>query len=529
MPDTVVLARVAFAVAWIGVQAALVSTAGNRPDAAFGFRMFSESSTIEAHLTRTVVRGGRTVELPVEDGTWTTRDSTGRGHNCSWHDRVKEPILAVFDRTIPASYSAVRAGHPLASRSRRRRRAPRAGRRDPRPEPHAHRPPQRARRRRHPHRGARSSRRDRPGLRRWALELGDTYVLGLVRALIGLFLFWHALVLGQDLSQHGYFGDAFHLPILPESWVLPLRWYATLAGVRVILAVMVTVGHRARYALFFSALLSVYVMLCDRIQLHHNRFALACYAFLLAFTPCDRSFKITAPEETSASSRIGPLWAQRLVQLQCCLVYLASGGAKLLDPDWRDGSVLGDRFVRYGYQAESFGVPAALIQLFQQPFATGLLAKLAIATELFLAFALLSKRTRDLRAVVGDDVPPDHPGDQQGGDLHLADACRSTRSSATPDTLARRLSFDPDNPRAVYTARFVALLDWLARFDIQPWKPDQLKQGHALVITRRDGTHATGLAAFAMCTRCLPLLFPLWAPVAFLASFTRKGETSETA
>ncbi len=106
MPDTVVLARVAFAAAWIGVQAALISTAGDRPDAAFGFRMFSESSTIEAHLTRTVVRRGRTVELPVEDGTWTTRDETGRVHTVSWHDRVKDPILASFDRTFAASYSA---------------------------------------------------------------------------------------------------------------------------------------------------------------------------------------------------------------------------------------------------------------------------------------------------------------------------------------------------------------------------------------------------------------------------------------
>ncbi len=366
------------------------------------------------------------------------------------------------------------------------------------------------------------------GPRRWALELGDTYVLGLVRALIGLFLFWHALVLGQDLSQHGYFGDAFHLPILPESWVLPLRWYATLLAIRVILAVMVTVGHRARYALFFSALLSLYVMLCDRIQLHHNRFALACYAFLLAFTPCDRSFKITAPEETSASSRVGPLWAQRLVQLQCCLVYLASGGAKLLDPDWRDGSVLGDRFFRYGYQADSYGVPANLIHLFQQPFTAGLLAKLAIATELFLAFALLSKRTRIFALWWGTMF---HLTIQVTSKVEIFTWLTLSIYAlfATPDTLARRLSFDPDNPRAVFTARFVALLDWLARFDIQPWKPDQLKRGHALVITRRDGTHATGLAAFAMCTRCLPLLFPLWAPVAFVASFTRKGETSETA
>ena len=106
MPDTVVLARVAFAVAWFGVQAALISTAGSRPDAAFGFRMFAEASTIEAHLSRTVVRRGRMVDIAVEDGAWTTVDDSGRVHSVSWHDRVKEPILASFDRTFAASYSA---------------------------------------------------------------------------------------------------------------------------------------------------------------------------------------------------------------------------------------------------------------------------------------------------------------------------------------------------------------------------------------------------------------------------------------
>ena len=33
-----------------------------------------------------------------------------------------------------------------------------------------------------------------------------------------------------------------------------------------------------------------------------------------------------------------------------------------------------------------------------------------------------------------------------------------------------------------------------------------------------------GVRAFAMLTRCLPLLFPLWAPVTLLASFTRRGD-----
>jgi hypothetical protein len=43
---------------------------------------------------------------------------------------------------------------------------------------------------------------------------------------------------------------------------------------------------------------------------------------------------------------------------------------------------------------------------------------------------------------------------------------------------------------------------------------------------RRDGTHATGVRALAMLARCIPLLFPLWAPFAFVASFTKGGEAS---
>jgi hypothetical protein len=50
-----------------------------------------------------------------------------------------------------------------------------------------------------------------------------------------------------------------------------------------------------------------------------------------------------------------------------------------------------------------------------------------------------------------------------------------------------------------------------------------------VVIVRRDGTHATGVRALAMVARCTPLLFPLWAPLAFVASFTKGGETSANA
>lgn len=84
-------------------------TASARPEAAFGFRMFSESSTISYSLSREV-RGGPGPEdvlvVPVPDGEWSAKDSQGVLRHVSWRDRVKRPELAAFDVTFHASYSA---------------------------------------------------------------------------------------------------------------------------------------------------------------------------------------------------------------------------------------------------------------------------------------------------------------------------------------------------------------------------------------------------------------------------------------
>ncbi len=98
--------RVAFAALWLGGQGALVATAGRRPDAAFGFRMFNESSTLSVALSRVVEApsGHGTVAVPVEGGAWTARDAAGVPHRFRWHDRVLLPELATFDATMHASY-----------------------------------------------------------------------------------------------------------------------------------------------------------------------------------------------------------------------------------------------------------------------------------------------------------------------------------------------------------------------------------------------------------------------------------------
>ena len=86
--------------AWLVVQVALIATAGRRPAAMGGFRMFPETSTLRYELYRVV--DGRTV--PVPDGEWNAKDSMGTLRHFSWKDRVRRRELCSFGVEIVASY-----------------------------------------------------------------------------------------------------------------------------------------------------------------------------------------------------------------------------------------------------------------------------------------------------------------------------------------------------------------------------------------------------------------------------------------
>jgi hypothetical protein len=97
---------VVFAIAWLGLQGALVLTADRRADAAFGFRMFTESSTIKYALYREVIgENGQRTRVHVEDGVWSAKDVGGLKRRFEWRDRVRRPELAIFDTEISTKYS----------------------------------------------------------------------------------------------------------------------------------------------------------------------------------------------------------------------------------------------------------------------------------------------------------------------------------------------------------------------------------------------------------------------------------------
>jgi Vitamin K-dependent gamma-carboxylase len=351
--------------------------------------------------------------------------------------------------------------------------------------------------------------RDETGgaIRRWRDETGDARPLRAARVVLGLLLLDSALRAARGLED-AYFGDVFHWPILPESLVAPRVGYGAVVLAEAVLAAMVTAGFKARPALFGSALLGTYVLLCDRVQFHNNRWALACYSMLLALSPCDQA----GPCE-------GPLWAARLAQVQVALIYVASGGSKLLDPDWRSGRVLVERISLYGAQAVDAGVPQGVLDWLSQPGTAHALAILAIGTELLLSVGLWPRRTRAFAL-------------WWGVWFHLTIEATSRVESftwltlamyalfATPDSRARKLVYDATRPIERTLARAIGWLDWLARFELQPRPPGDPKS--RVVVVDRDGTRATGVRALAGIARCIPLLFPLWIPLALLAALRRR-------
>jgi len=353
-------------------------------------------------------------------------------------------------------------------------------------------------------------------------EIGDGWVLGPVRVVLGILLGYHALLAAEELARLGYFGDMYHASMLPDVLVPSARLYALLLAGRVCLAVMIVIGVWARPALASSALFGMWMLLCDRNQFHHNRYSLFLYAFLLALTPCDASWRVSEPEVPEP--RIGPFWAVRLTQIQVSIVYLASGGAKLLDPDWRNGLVLGDRIVRHATLAIEHGVPRGVVELLSKPDVASAVAKLAISTELLLCIALWLKPTRVVALWWGLWF---HVVIQATSKVETFTVLTLAMYGifATPDYRTRKLHYDPARVWGKLARTLVPLFDWLARFELAAWEPDD-QRGHSIVVIRRDGSRVTGIRAFAMLTRCLPILFPVWAPVALVASFTRQGDLS---
>ncbi len=336
----------------------------------------------------------------------------------------------------------------------------------------------------------------RSALDRAVDRLGSLRAICLMRALIGAVVVLH---LWPDLRASVLPVDRFHVPWW-SWWPVPshsgyrlLLWIGFVAGVAMILGVVVRVATAAALTVVS------FLLIVDMTGFSHNRAFLVWILFGLSLLPTGGAFTVV-PRRTDAGrgDAIGYLWPVLLLRLIVSSVYLASGGSKLANPDWRGGLVLWDRVTRHQRYIPFDGW---IHDVLTSRWFHEVLAPASIAAELFIGIGLWFRPTRLIAiwtAVVFH------------ASIELAAAVQTFSYSAiaalliwvTPVTGDRTLVA----PR--WLSKVVRWLDWLHRFRV-----DQAPAGAPTTLFDRDGSVRRGRDATLTALSRLPVLFPLVAPI----------------
>ena len=325
--------------------------------------------------------------------------------------------------------------------------------------------------------------------------------LALLRVLTGPVVLLHLRpYLSDSLDGHTY-RDAFHHPYaawypeLPEAAYIALLWFAAVA------AVAMSIGFLTRLATATTFTIVAYNVFLSTTHFHNNRAYLLIVLGALALAPTGRELSVDAwlrrRQGRPARERSAPAWPLWLLRFECAAIYGASGLSKLVDPDWFGGTVTWQRVVRARDDLQA--LPDWTVSLLtDRAFHTGA-AKFIVLTELFIAVALWSRRTRYAAVWVAVVF---HVSIEASASVQVFSflAIAVLVVWAVPSTRDRVLRVDPTDQNQRRLATLVRGLDWLARFRVEPAKP-----GSRLEVVDRDGTALHKGPAVAFTLSRLPL------------------------
>jgi hypothetical protein len=340
--------------------------------------------------------------------------------------------------------------------------------------------------------------------------------MALLRILVAPIVLLHLRPMLEDAWHGRTYRDRFHEPYaswypeLAPNLYIAVLWMAALA------AVAMAIGLRARAATITVAVVVTYDLFLSTTNFHNNRAYLVLVLAALAVTPCDRELSLDAwvarrrgdpPRPTTSPG--WPLW---LLRFEAATVYGASGLSKLLDPDWFSGEVTWHRLVRTRHLLEASALPPWSVDLLTDRTFNTVAAKFVIATELFIALGLWSRRTRYAAVWVAVCF---HVAIQLSASVEVFSylAVAALVIWSVPSTRDRTLHVDPAR-HGMFVA-VVQSLDWLARFRIE-------SAAGPITLVDRDGQPSTGGRAVAMTLSRLPVVASFALPVVAAGHLTRR-------
>jgi hypothetical protein len=219
---------------------------------------------------------------------------------------------------------------------------------------------------------------------------------------MGLIVVAHVALLTVDmdhwLTDRGLFVGNEAREAAGPSRPSPLQWVQDPATVRAwlaasaVVAALVTVGWRTRITsvILYSMILAI----------HHRNVVTNCgpdtllmiMLFYLMLSPSGAAFSLdarrTARKRGTAAEPLIVPWAQRLIQLQLCLIYFDTAVLKCNGATWLNGTAI--HYVLNNPEVGRF----SLEPLSQYPLAVNILSHAAVLTEFALAFFLWFRQTR---------------------------------------------------------------------------------------------------------------------------------------
>jgi hypothetical protein len=226
--------------------------------------------------------------------------------------------------------------------------------------------------------------------------------LGVFRIVFGLLMLANLALLQFDLdywlTDAGMLQGTEARELAGPLRLSPLQWVQDPTSVRVffaaaaVLAALFTIGWHTRIVGVFCYLATLSIHHRDILTSSGADSLLLLLSFYIMLAPSGAAYSLDARREarrrgTLAEPLIVP-WAQRLIQLQICLVYLSTVILKCNGAAWFNGTAL--HYVLHNTEIGRFRLEA----LTRYPLLINVMTHGTIAIELSLAFLLWFRATR---------------------------------------------------------------------------------------------------------------------------------------